>query len=302
MEIYQLQSFVTVAREKHLTRAAEKRNVSQPAVSAHIKALEEEVGLSLFHRTPKGMQLTADGKLLCKKAQKILQQVDEFTRLGESLTHQPAGVIRIGLNRDAEFLRVQPLYQQLRSKHPHLEIILHQAVSSSILKSIRANELDCGFVLGGSRSDDLSPLHLARYTLNVVGPVALRNEIEEVDLAQLAALPWIGIPDGCPYSQIMEQFFHAHGFYPKTEVVADQQSTIVSMIKSGVGLNFMLEEEAQLAKEQGKVAIWQKGSFPIGLFFVHRTKDEHSPLLQAVKKTIAAIWPQVDLPPQTNTG
>ncbi len=92
----------------------------------------------------------------------------------------------------------------------------------------------------------------------------------------------------------MEQYFHAHGLYPKTEVVADQQSAIISMIESGVGLNFMLEEEAQLAEKQGRVAIWQKGSFPIELFFVYRTKDKYSNRLQAVQKEVSATWPQVE--------
>ncbi len=69
MELYQLRSFITVAGENHLTRAAQKLNTSQPAVSAHIKALEEEFGFSLFVRTPKGMQLTPGGQALCTKAE-----------------------------------------------------------------------------------------------------------------------------------------------------------------------------------------------------------------------------------------
>ena len=61
MELYHLQSFVAVARQNHLTRAAQELNISQPALSAHIKALEEEVGQALFVRIPTGMQLTAAG-------------------------------------------------------------------------------------------------------------------------------------------------------------------------------------------------------------------------------------------------
>lgn len=290
MEIYQLQSFITVAREKHLTRTAEKLNVSQPAVSAHIKALEEELGLPLFLRTPTGMQLTPGGELLCKKAQQILQQLDEFVRLGETLLNQPTGIVRIGLNRDAEFLRVRTLYQQLSSRYPDLEIILHQSISGTILKLIRNNELDCGFVLGGCDTDDLRLLQLARFRLRIVGPVDLQEEMAEADLGRLADLPWIGIPEDCPYSRIMEHSFHANGLYPQTEVVADQQSAITSMIESGVGLNFMLEEEALQAEQQGRLVTWPGGSFPIELSFVYRAKDEHSIQLQAVQKTIASIW------------
>ena len=61
MELYHLRTFVTVAEEGHLTRASERLFTSQPAVSAHIKALEEELGVTLFDRTPRGMQLTPAG-------------------------------------------------------------------------------------------------------------------------------------------------------------------------------------------------------------------------------------------------
>ncbi len=292
MELYQLRSFITVAGEKHLTRAAQRLNISQPAVSAHIKALEEEFGFSLFVRTPKGMQLTPGGQALCTKAEKILQQVDELTGLGESLLRLPAGIVRIGLNRNAEFLRISPLYQQLRDKYPNLDIILHQSISGTILKMLRAGELDCGFVLGSCDSDDLTLLPLAEFKLRIVGPIRLQPRLENIDLAGLAELPWIGIPKDCPYSRIMEQIFHARGLYPKTEVVADQQAAIVSMIESGVGLNFMLEEEAIFARKQGRIALWTGGAFPIALSFAFRTRDHHSSRLQALLKTMATIWPQ----------
>ena len=67
MELYHLKTFVTVAEERHLTRAAERLCVSQPAISAHIKALEEELGLALFERTPKGMLPTAAGEALLEE-------------------------------------------------------------------------------------------------------------------------------------------------------------------------------------------------------------------------------------------
>lgn len=290
MELYQLRSFITVAGENHLTRAAERLNTSQPSVSAHIKALEEEFGLPLFLRTSTGMQLTAAGKLLCTKAQKILQDVDELTELGANLLNQPTGILRIGLNRNAQFLRISPLYRRLRNEYPNLEIVLHQSISGTILKMIGTGELDCGFILGSCGMEALTLLPLAEFKLNIVGPVDLRPYLEKADLAALAELPWIGIPKDCPYSKILELHFHAHGLYPKTEVVADQQSAIVSMIESGVGLNFMLEEEALPAVKQGRVALWPGGSFPIALSFAYRTRDQHSARLQALLKTVATVW------------
>jgi len=72
MELYHLKTFITVAEEGHLTRVAQRLNTSQPAVSAHIKGLEEELGLMLFVRTPKGMRLTREGEELRDQAVRAL--------------------------------------------------------------------------------------------------------------------------------------------------------------------------------------------------------------------------------------
>ncbi len=72
MEIYQLKAFVTVAEMGHLTRAAEKLHLSQPALSGQIKALEDELGLALFACSPAGMAPTRVGQRLLPAAQKLL--------------------------------------------------------------------------------------------------------------------------------------------------------------------------------------------------------------------------------------
>ena len=72
MELYQLRSFAAVAEAGHLTRAAEKLHISQPALSAQIKALEDELGVALFDRTSSGMVLTASGQRLLAEAEKVL--------------------------------------------------------------------------------------------------------------------------------------------------------------------------------------------------------------------------------------
>src|SRR5262249_60738923 len=72
MELYQLRSFAAVAELGHLTRAAEKLHISQPAVSAQIKALEDELGVTLFERVSSGMQLTSAGRNLLPAAEQVL--------------------------------------------------------------------------------------------------------------------------------------------------------------------------------------------------------------------------------------
>ncbi len=290
MELYQLRSFVAVARENHLTRAAEKLNISQPAVSAHVKALEEEFGLVLFTRTPAGMRVTDDGRLLQAEAEKVLDRVAALSRLAGTLRGRPTGVVRIGLNRQAEFLRIAPLYQQLHEQYPGLKVVLHQSLSATVLKQVRQGDLDCGFILGGCDCPDIHLLRLAGYRLRVVGPASFQQRLDNSDLTGLAEFPWIGIPDDCPYARVMDRYFYSRGIRLQTGGVADQQSAINSMIESGVGLSFMLEEEAFTAREHGRISIWPGGSFPIELFFIFRTDDSDTAGMQAICKVIHSVW------------
>ena len=78
MELYHPRTFVAMAEEGNLSRAAGKPHLSQPAVSAHVKALEEELGVSLFVRTARGMEPTASGRRLSVKAHEALAR-----RMGE---------------------------------------------------------------------------------------------------------------------------------------------------------------------------------------------------------------------------
>ncbi|MFO7539587.1 MAG: LysR family transcriptional regulator, partial [Chloroflexota bacterium] len=98
MELYQLRTFVAVAEEGHLTRAAERLHTSQPSLSAHIKALEDELGVPLFVRTPKGMRLTHAGSVLKSKAHTALKTVDAIRFEAAQLKNELGGALRIGLN------------------------------------------------------------------------------------------------------------------------------------------------------------------------------------------------------------
>ena len=86
MDIGALTSFLIIAREGHLTRAARARHLSQPAVSAQLARLEDELGTALFHRTPKGMELTEAGELFRSYAEQALLFLDDRPRHGRRAT------------------------------------------------------------------------------------------------------------------------------------------------------------------------------------------------------------------------
>src|SRR5258708_26585596 len=106
MEFNRLRSFVVVAETGHLTRAAEKLHISQPALSAQIRALEDELDLTLFDRTSTGRTLTAAGERLLAGADRILAEAQAFQAEAQALKGGISGRARLGTLSDPEFIRL----------------------------------------------------------------------------------------------------------------------------------------------------------------------------------------------------
>lgn len=136
MELYQLRSFVTVADEGHLTQAAKRLFISQPAVSAHIKSLEEELGITLFTKTSQGMQLTKEGQVLKNQAEKSLHTVNELFQQAKLLQDELTGAVKIGLHIAPDFLRIGDFFSVMTENYPKLEFHLLQISSKDCGKTL----------------------------------------------------------------------------------------------------------------------------------------------------------------------
>src|SRR5512136_880947 len=131
MELYQLKGFSAVAGHGHLTRAAERLHVSQPALSAQIKALEDELGVELFERVPTGMALTSAGKRLLPTARNVIAAAQALQGEARVLRGEVAGRIRLGTLSAPDFVRLPQLLAGAVERCPLLEIELHQEVSGA---------------------------------------------------------------------------------------------------------------------------------------------------------------------------
>jgi len=293
MELYQLKTFVAVAEHGHLTRAAERLAASQPAVSAHIKALEEELGVRLFIRTPKGMQLTSAGEALRNQAENILAAAASMKVAARAHQDQLSGQLRIGLNSTPELLRVKEIYQAVSGGAGRIELRFQQAISGKIIESVKNKELDAGFVFGSYRVPGLHFLPLDDLELVIAAPPAWRARINRASLEELADLPWIGNPPECPYRQLVHELFTDHGLALREAVVADQEAAILSMVSAGIGLSFILGLEARPAEQRGDLVIWPQRSFAIQLSFVYSAERQHDPLLEVLIDGVNQSWPHL---------
>lgn len=292
-ELYQLRTFIAVAEAGHLTRAAEALHLSQPAVSSHIKALEESLESKLFNRGPTGMRLTGAGRRLLVEAQRVIAAADRLRHVARGMRGQITGRLKIGTVSDPEFIRIGPLLTRLLRLHPLLQLQLSNEVSGEALELVRQGILDASFYFGELHDPQVVGLKLAEMSYRVVAPVQWRDRVVAADWAALAKLPWILAPEVSTHRRMIRQLFHDYGAEPQKVVEADQEALIESLVVSGVGLSLMLEHSALEREAEGEICIWDGARLPSTLWFVRQVDRADDPAIEAVVAALVSVW---DLP------
>ena len=291
MDLNQLRTFVAVAEEGHLTRAAERLHVSQPAVSLQIKALERELGLRLFDRSPAGMALTVFGRDLQPLAVAVLASAEKLRRTARQLSGELAGTLRIGTVVDPESIRLGDLMAAVVRRYPRLELELHHEVSGAALESVREGRLDGSFFFGDALGHDFATLRLREFVYCVAAPAAWAERIEDADWPDIAALPWILTPAISTHNRLVTRLFEQQGVAPpQRRIEADHESVIESLVASGVGLALIREDAARPRAEAGEIRIWNKARLRTTLWFVCLAERAADPLLAAVFELLRETW------------
>jgi DNA-binding transcriptional LysR family regulator len=290
MELYQLRSFVAVAEAGHLTRAAEKLHVSQPAVSAQIKALEDELEVALFSRTPNGMVLTSAGQRILTDAANILAAARALINNAIALRGQVSGKARVGTLSDPDFIRVGEFLNATVERHPLLQVELHHEISGAAFAKVRDGELDASFYFGDLIHARVAGLALRGIAYRIAAPAAWRDRVAGADWNSLARLPWIITPAISTHHHLVQELFDQHGVAPLKVVEADQEFVIANLVESGVGVSLIREELALAKQAAGEVCLWGEISLATTLWFIYAKEREHDPAIHALLEVLNDTW------------
>ena len=290
MELYQLKTFAAVAETGHLTRAADRLHISQPAVSAQIKALEEELEVRLFERGPGGMALTRAGTRLLEQAAKVLATAEELRNAAKALKGEIAGRLRIGTIGAPEFIRLGEFSSRAVDRFPLLELEFHAEVSGAALEAVRSGTLDASFYVGELMHTNIIGVGLREMTFHVVAAAAWADRVRQADWPTLAAMPWILMPPNSTHSQLARTMFREHGVEPTNVIEADQESLIANLVDSGVGVSLLPDPLALDMQAAGRVCISEKTVMPATLWFIYLRERANDPLIKGIVELIRSLW------------
>ncbi|PKG38289.1 LysR family transcriptional regulator [Psychromonas sp. Urea-02u-13] len=285
MEFYHLRSFVAVAQTGNLTQAAKRLYTTPPAISAHIKMLEEELSTLLFIRSSKGMSLTDKGQLLLKKAQVTLDSAVDLVNLAADKQHEIMGTFHLGINLTAKQARLPALAKNIQHNCPGINLDIHSQSTGKTITDIRNKQL-CGGYIFGDVPDDFLGFAVMQQLITTVAPTTFDCS-KILTKTDLCSHQWIMMGDYCPFDCFLKK--KLGNDIPSVMKTSDD-GTRLALVKSGLGLSLLEKEEALEAEKNATVQILPELDFTTTLYFVIAKNRANEPVIKALMQEIRVLW------------
>lgn len=160
MNLRDLKYIIAVAESRHFGHAAERCYVSQPTLSGQIKKLEEELGVAIFERTNRSVEITPIGAVIVEKARLMLEQADAIQHYAQAHQDPLAGPLRIGAIPTLSPYLIPLILLPLKKQHPHLKLVLSEEMTDMLLKRLRDHEIDGALLATPIQEPDLDVIPL----------------------------------------------------------------------------------------------------------------------------------------------
>lgn len=240
MDVNKARAFLAVAEERHFGRAAARLHIAQPPLSRMIRALEDELGVTLFERSPRRVVLTGVGEALVEPARELVMQSERITHLVRRIQRGETGSVRLGFSGASVNSIVSALARRLRQSRPDLTVELSGAqLSHPGLERLRSGTLDAIVGRWDVLPRDVDSRLLAREDLLFALPEHHRlATAATVSPADVAEEPWIVLPggSGATLSTRLHELARRGRFVPRIVETAPDSATQLLMVDAGIGM------------------------------------------------------------------
>ncbi|MFZ3451864.1 LysR family transcriptional regulator [Arthrobacter sp. 7Tela_A1] len=250
MEIRWLEAFVAVAEELHFGNAAARLRMAQSPLSQTIRKLERSLGVELFHRSTRSVELTAPGHALLPYAREVLGQLDVAAKAVKLPRGQVYGNLTLGFTGVLNHFSLPPLARAVQQAYPEIALTLvGRVMTQDAVQQLESGSLDLAFVGLPVDSSRINARLLAQEPFGVVLPEGHRMAgMDAVDLAALADESFI-LPPRSAGSVLYEGTMRAcseAGFYPKVGQAITDPYMVMMLVAAGIGVAVLTEGVASM--------------------------------------------------------
>ncbi|MFV2028778.1 LysR family transcriptional regulator [Neisseria sp. S1] len=291
MDYTQLKTFTAVAHLGNLTQAAERLHLSQPAVSAQIKALEKQLDVPLFYRNTNGMSLTPAGEVLLPEAESLLQHHHKLDRFSKTLSTQYVEHAELGLIHPADPVKITRLTTEILQNDPDIQLHIQYGMSGEIEQRVLDKNLHGGFFLGPVNHRSLRSVFLENIHYSLICAADQAQDIQKNLPKSLDQYAWIEMSATSGSRKNLQQFWRKHKITPKRQIICDFPQTIIDLVCEGLGVAMVPSHKAESAWTDGKpICILDEYRQALPLSFIYLNEYEEDPSLKLLKKCVESIW------------
>jgi len=243
MSDFRLKVLLEVKKHLNFSKASEALFITQPAVSKHIKALEDELGVQLFERTKQGVKLTLEGEKYSLFAEEILNLYEEGKFVMNQVNNTYEGTLKIGASTTIAQYILPKTLAQFASQHKGIEIILFNNNTEEIENLLIQKKIDVGFIEGVSGKPQLKYAEIGKdelvCTVSTNHPLAEKNSCTIEDILQF---PWVFREQGSGSLDILNIYLKQSGVSKKdihTEAYLGSTESIKSYLKVSDCIGFV---------------------------------------------------------------
>jgi DNA-binding transcriptional LysR family regulator len=254
VDLRQLEHFVTVAEEKHFTRASERLFISQSGLSASIRALEKDLDAELFHRNTRRVQLTDAGEALLEESRRTLASVLAARDAVAAVQGLIRGRLRVGTEQCLGVVDVPTELARFHAEHPGVELLVQQAGSARLIEEVRSGRLDLAFVAGSTGApDDVRFLRLASEPMTVIcGPDHPLGRRKRIDWRSVSTEPFVDFNTDWGSRRVTDRAFAVAGVARHIASEVNDVHTLLDLVEHGLGIAIVPGHIAR--KKAGKLA------------------------------------------------
>lgn len=242
LDLRQLTYLLEIAKHMNFTKAAEALHLSQPTLSKMVKNIEEELGVSLFDRSGKYVQLTDSGEIAVQQIQVIVQAVQDLHHLLDDVSNLKKGTITIGLPPVVGSVFFTRVIAKFQIKHPNIHFQLVEEGAKNVENLVQNRKLDLGVVVGPVDTSNFETLPFIYQKLALIihrsHPLA---EQSSVSLQQLRNEPFILFPSGYAVRNHVIHACRSIGFDPSVVYESSQWDLLAEMVASNAGISIIPE-------------------------------------------------------------